>query len=153
MREIYDSAPEESKELLAFDRKFLRDIERKKKAVSSKIAQFLALPVLLSNAKNEALRECRFYSTNYNLIISDSPVICSLNEDYSMDGEIYFPVGSRLCITNAPREIDRFQQMIFNNAKNIVLANSDECFSNLIYNGSPKIPSNLLEKTAPVGEF
>jgi hypothetical protein len=129
LREIFDNAPIDSKELLAFDRRFIRDIERKKEAVSTKIAQFLVLPALLSNAQNSALQECWFCSTTCDLVISEDPVICSLNEDYSLGGNIYFPIGSRLCITNTPDRIDDFQQEMFNNAKQIVMANSDDCFT------------------------
>ncbi len=135
LRWIYDNAPASHKELLGFDRKSIRDLERKKKTVSTKVSQFFVLPVLLSNAQNKALQECWFYPTNYDLIISDNPVICSLNEDYLLDGKIYCPVGSRLCITNTPSEIDHFQQEVFNNAKKIAMARSDDCFTSLIRNG------------------
>jgi hypothetical protein len=134
LRKIYDEAPAGNQEILAFDRKIIRNLERKNEAISTKISQFLVLPVLLSAAQNKDLKKCWFYSTDFDLVISENPIICSINKDYSMGGNIYFPVGSRLCITNAPGEVGRFQQEIFNNAKNIVMANSDECFANLICN-------------------
>lgn len=132
LRKIFDSAPIANRELLGFDRGFIRDLERKKEGVSTKISQFLVLPALLSNARNSAVQECWFYSTKFDLIISDDPIVCDLKEDYSLDGDIYLPIGSRLCITNSPEKIDFFQKKIFDNARNIVMANTDSCFASFV---------------------
>lgn len=135
LREIYDNSSDENKDLLGFDRQLIRLLERKKKNISLKFSQFMILPVLLNNRKSKAIQECWFYKTNYDLLISDDPVICDLNDDYSMGGKIYYPIGSRLCITNTPGEIDRFQKEIFNRGKKIVMGKSVDCFSEYITDG------------------
>ncbi|MDH5857614.1 hypothetical protein [Lampropedia aestuarii] len=129
LRRIYDAAPNENKELVQFDRSMIRDLERKAASASTKISQFVVLPALLSNASNSAVRECWFYPTQFDQAIADDPIVCDVNEDFMLAGDIYLPVGSRLCITNAPQKIPALQEKMLNNASKIVMANSEECLS------------------------
>lgn len=129
LRKIYDAAPNDNKELVGLDRSFIRDLERKSASVSTKISQFVVLPALLSNASNSAVRDCWFYPTQFDQAISDDPIVCDMNEDFMLAGDIYLPVGSRLCITNAPQKIPALQEKMVNNASKIVMANSKECLS------------------------
>lgn len=129
LRRIYDAAPEENKELVQFDRSAIRDLERKTASLSTKISQFVILPALLSNASNSAVRDCWFYPTQFDQAIADDPIVCDINEDFMLTGDIYLPVGSRLCITNAPQKILALQEKMVCNASKIVMANSEECLS------------------------
>ena len=129
LRKIYDAAPNENKELVQFDRSLIRNLERKSASASTKISQFVVLPALLSNANNPFVRACWFYPTQFDQAIADDPIICEMNEEFALAGDIYFPVGSRLCITNAPRKIKYFQQKMFENASKVVMASSNECLS------------------------
>lgn len=62
LRSLYDDSTDVSKDMLGYDRKFIRELERKSKGISGKICQFLVLPALLGSAKNDALNNCWFYS-------------------------------------------------------------------------------------------
>jgi hypothetical protein len=132
LRKIFDDAMKEKTNLIDFERAFIRELERKKKSVSTKIVQFCILPALLGHVDSKAMHECWFYQTNFDLIISDNPVICTLKENYTLGDDIYLPVGSRMCITNKPNKIKDFQKEIFDNAKNIVLGRSADCFQDFI---------------------
>lgn len=135
LRKIYDQAPTENRGLIKYDRKFIRNIERKNASISIKIAQFIALPALLADANNPAIRQCWFYPTDFDQAIADDPIVCDVDENFMLTGEIYIPVGSRLCITNAPNKITQLHEKMFNNAVRTIMASSEECFSILHRNG------------------
>lgn len=135
LRKIFDHAPIENKDLIKYDRKFIRDLERKNASISIKIAQFVALPALLSDANNPAIRKCWFYQTEFDQAIADDPIVCDVDDNFMLTGEIYIPVGSRLCITNAPNKITQLHEKMFENAVKTIMASSEECFSILYRNG------------------
>ena len=135
LRKIYDRAPAENRGLIKYDRKLIRDIERKNASTSIKIAQFIALPALLADAKNPSIRKCWFYPTEFNQAIADDPIVCDLDDNFMLAGEIYIPVGSRLCITNSPNKISKLHEKMFSNAVRTIMASSEECFSILHKNG------------------
>lgn len=132
LREIYDRAPKENKEQFKYNRKFIRDLERKNASASIKIAQFYALPILLSNANSTAIKECWFQHTEFDQVIADDPVVCNIDENFMLTGEIYIPIDPRLCITNSPNKIVQLHEEMVRNSVKIVMANSEECFSPLL---------------------
>lgn len=131
LRRIFDRAPVESKELLGFDRKLVRDIEKKNASASLKIAQFVLLPVLLSDSNNSSIRNCWFYQTNFDQAISDDPLVCDIDEKLMLSGEIYAPISSRICITNSSEKIAQLHEKMLSNATKMVMANSEKCFLTL----------------------
>ena len=129
LRNIYDAAPKENKDFVRHNRSMIRYLERHPGPTNKKISQFLVLPMLLSNTSNSAVRKCWFYPTHFDQAIADDPIVCDINEDFMLSGDIYLPVGSRLCITNAPHKIQALQKKMVANASTIVMANSEKCLS------------------------
>lgn len=121
LRKIYDNAGDENKKILGRDRKFIRDLERMGGNVSEKICQFVAIPALTANLEHSNLSKIWFHETDFDLVISDRPVVCKTNENFKLNGAFYMPITPRLCLTNQPESIRDFNIQIFLNAEKIAI--------------------------------
>lgn len=126
-RNIYNDLSDNAKEITGLiDRRTMKYIEKEKNKNWQKIVPTLIIPTFLSYTTNDDLKKCAFHKTDYDLITSDNPIICDINQDCSLGGDIYIPVGNRLCITNNIDKIDYFQKSVFRNARKFVIASSKE---------------------------
>ncbi|MDE8034037.1 DUF4238 domain-containing protein [Actinobacillus equuli subsp. equuli] len=113
------------------EKQLLLDIAKKsdnqeKEDFAKKITQYIFLPILFSKV-SDAIRNCRFVKTDKNLVLSDNPVICTFDDKtFDFIGDIYMPLSPNLCLTNAPEKIEKFQLKVFEQARNIVMANSQD---------------------------
>lgn len=125
LRSIYRNATDEIKSIIPMGAKELKFFEKNNSSLAKSITNYIILPACLSKV-NHSILGCKFVRTDFDLIISDRPIVCTIDTDTGeMYGDIYMPLSPRLCITNNAEKIVEFQKKIFLNAENIVIANTD----------------------------
>lgn len=126
LRDVYRNSSNEIKKCIPLTSSELKFFERNSSDFAKKITSYVILPACLSRI-NQSILKCKFIRTDFDLIISDRPIICDIDKDTGeLCGDIYMPLSPRLCITNNPEKINEFQRQIFQQAENIVIANSDK---------------------------
>jgi hypothetical protein len=126
LRKLYDFASTENRELIGRDRKFIRDLERNNGNVALKISQFIVIPALTATLDCLISKEVWFHESDFDLVISDSPIVCAMNDNYQIEGDFYMPISPRLCLTNKPELIKLFNNQVFENAEKIVVGCSQD---------------------------
>lgn len=126
LRKIYDNAGDENRKLVGRDRKFIRDLERRDGNVAIKISQFIVIPMLTAALDCTTSSRVWFHESDFDLVISDRPIICKIDEYFKLEGDFYMPISRRECLTNRPNLIKYFNNQVFANAEKIVVGSSQD---------------------------
>lgn len=127
----YDSAPAEVQELLQYDRRAVKFVQRTAdKSDSLKIAQFLILPLLTFDFTSK-LENIRFFKVKpgSSVLSSDRPVLFSTHEQLFKFEEFAFPLAKDLFVLATARkakrvDISKLNRMIFDRARNFVISDN-----------------------------
>ncbi|MFJ2527490.1 DUF4238 domain-containing protein [Pseudomonas helmanticensis] len=131
---LYDNAETQTKELLKFDRKFIKLIQKKsKKPQALKIAQYLLLPILTFK-HNLPLNNMRFFSIpnkEKTIFTSDKPISFDSEEMLFSFEEFAFPISKDLFIISTKNiakrvDIKKLNSLIFSKSINYVISDNKE---------------------------
>lgn len=126
LRKLYDSAGNVNRKVIGRDRQFIRNLERKGGDVALKISQLIAIPALTAALDYSASNGIWFHESDFDLVISDSPIVCTINDNFQIEGDFYMPISPRLCLTNKPELIKLFNNQVFESAEKIVVGCSQD---------------------------
>jgi hypothetical protein len=127
----YDNASPEVQELLQYDRRSVKFIQRTaNKSDSLKIAQFLMLPLLTFDFTSK-LENIRFFKTKpgSSVLSSDRPVLFTTHEQLFKFEEFAFPLAKDLFVLATARkakrvDVGKLNRMIFDRARNFVISDN-----------------------------
>ncbi|MDO9332593.1 MAG: DUF4238 domain-containing protein [Pseudomonas sp.] len=134
----YDDAPAEVQDLMQYDRRGVKFIQRTaSKSDSLKIAQFLMLPLLTFDFTSN-LENLRFFKTTPGLSVlsSDRPVLFSSHQQLFSFKEFAFPLAKDLFVFATARkakkiDVGKLNRMIFDRARNFVISDSESLLQKL----------------------
>jgi hypothetical protein len=129
----YDRSSNEIKEMLGYDRRFIKYLmKRASKDDSIKIIQFLLLPLLTFDLSSQK-KNIKFFTSSSKLSFfsSDEPVIYDNLEKLFNFESVWFPLSKELFLLASERglnsiDINSINKVILDRADNVVICSSKE---------------------------